>query len=100
MKSCRRLAIGNAPITPTDASVAVIAVQPEQQRADRVVAGLVHAVARDHAVGGALMLDLEHHPLVRLIGPRQRFGDHAVEAGALELVEPPLGGRQVGGGRA
>ncbi len=79
---------------------AVVLVEPEQQRADRVVARLVHAVAGDDAVGGPLVLDLEHDALVRLIGDRQRLGDHPVEPGALELVEPALRGRQIGGRRA
>ena len=69
---------------------AVILVQPEQQRADRVGAGLVQPVAGDDAVGRALVLDLEHDALVRLVGDRQRLGDDAVEARALELVEPAL----------
>ena len=65
---------------------AAVVVQAEQQRADRVRAGLVHAVAGDHAVGGALVLDLAHHPLVRLVAQVQRLGDQPVEPGALELA--------------
>ena len=53
--------------------------------------------AGDGAVGGPLMLDREHDPLVGLIGECQRFGDDAVETGSLKLVEPSPGGRQVGG---
>ena len=45
-----------------------LVVEAEQQRADPVVAGLVHAVAGDHAVGRTLVLDLGHHPLVGLVG--------------------------------
>ena len=69
---------------------AVVVVQAEQQRTDRVRPALVHPVAGDHAVGGALVLDLEHHPLVRLVGAVERLGDDAVQPGALELGEPAL----------
>src|SRR5882757_6110845 len=51
--------------------LAVLLVQPEQQRADRPsfwAAGLVHPVPGDNAVGGSFVLDLEHDTLVRLIG--------------------------------
>ena len=37
------------------------------------------------------MLDLGHHPLVRLVGQVRRLGDEPVEPGSLELLEPPLG---------
>jgi hypothetical protein len=59
----------------------------------------VHPVAGDDAVGGAHVLDLEHHPLVRLVRQVERLGDDAVESGALELVEPPQGDVAVGRGR-
>ena len=49
---------------------AVVVVEPEHQRADRVRPALVHPVAGDDAVRGALVLDLEHDPLVRLVGAR------------------------------
>jgi hypothetical protein len=45
------------------------------------------------------VFDLEHHPLVRLVRHVERFRDHAVEPGAFELVEPPLGDVAVGRGR-
>src|SRR6516162_4681809 len=77
----------------------VIGVQAEQQRADRLVAGLVRPVAGHHAVGGPLVLDLEHDPLVRLVPAVQRLGDQPVQPGALELGEPLPGQRPVGGGR-
>jgi len=63
-------------------------VEAEQQRADRVVAGLMRPVAGYDAVGGALVLDLEHDPLVGLIETGGRLGDQPVEPGALELREP------------
>ena len=66
----------------------VVGVQAEQQRPDRVRPALVQPVAGDDAVRGALVLDLEHHPLVRLVGAVERLGDHPVEPGAFELVEP------------
>src|SRR5215467_11467059 len=74
-------------------------VQAEQQRADRLVAGLVRAVPSHHAVGGALVLDLEHDPLVRLVPAVQRLGDEPVQPGALELGEPLPGQRPVAGRR-
>ena len=68
---------------------ALVVVEPEQQRADqRAGALLVPAEAGDHAVGGAHVLHLEHRALARLVGGVARLGDHAVEAGALEAVEP------------
>src|SRR6185437_8347630 len=59
-----------------------------------------HPVTGDHAVRGALVLDLEHDALVRLVGDGQRLGDHTVEPGSLELVEPALREAQIrrGGG--
>ena len=78
---------------------AVVVVEAEQQRADRVRPALVQPVAGDDAVGGALVLDLEHGPLVRLVGAVERLRDHAVETGALELVEPLLGDASVRGRR-
>ena len=80
---------------------ALVVVQAEQQRADvRARAVLVPAEAGDDAVGGALVLDLEHRPLARLVRRVEPLGDHAVEAGALEPLEPVGGGRAVAGRRA
>ena len=63
--------------------------QAEQQRADRGLRRtLVPSKARDHAIAIALVLDLEHHALVRLIGARGRLGHDAVETGAFEAAEP------------
>ena len=84
-------------MTPTDASVPSSLVQAQQQRADRSVARLVHPVTGDDAVRRAHGLDLEHDALVWLIGDRQRLGDQAVEAGALEFGEPALRGSKIGG---
>ena len=67
---------------------AAVVVEAEQQRADLVVAALVPAEAGDDAVGGARVLDLDHRALARLVGGVDRLGDHAVEAGALEALEP------------
>src|SRR5262249_8860199 len=52
---------------------------------------LVPAEACKYAVGGALVLDLEHHTLGWMIHEIQRLGDHAVPARALEFGEPALG---------
>ncbi len=66
-------------------------VEPEQQRA-HVGAGavLVPAKARDDRVAGALVLDLEHRALARLVGAVSRLGHHTVEARALEAMKPVL----------
>ena len=88
--------------------LARVPVQPEQQRPDRVGAALVRPVARHHAVRRPVVLDLEHHALVRLVQHRPRLRDQAVKPRALELAEPLRGdlligrrGRQVDGrGRA
>ena len=52
---------------------------------------LVDAVAGDGTVGGALVLHLDQRALARLVGARERLGDHAVEPGALESTEPFVG---------
>ena len=78
---------------------AVVGVQAEQQRADAVLAALVDPVTGHHAVRGALVLDLQHHPPVRLVDPPGRLGDQPVQARALELAEPAGGDRPVGGRR-
>src|SRR5215472_18473677 len=48
---------------------------------------LVPAEACKYAVGGALVLDLEHHTLVWLIPELQRLGDHALQARAVERLD-------------
>ena len=104
--SSRRRCIGNAPMTPTGrepgrvvaplrARRGVVEVEAEQQRADRLAIGLVDAVAGEHAVGGADVLDLRHHALVGLVGEVGPLGDHAVQPGALEVLEPLLRDRRV-----
>src|SRR5690606_6775704 len=69
---------------------ALVVVQPEQQRPHHRPA-LVQAVARHHHVRRALVLDLEHGPLVRPVAQVQRLGDHPVQARPLVLLEPPPG---------
>src|SRR4051812_22595790 len=64
---------------------AIVLVQPEQEGADAVRTAFVDPVAGDHAVGGPLVLDLEHRPLVRLVGAVQRLRHHPVQTRALEL---------------
>ena len=61
--------------------VALVVEQPEQQRPD-VRAGpvLVPPEPGHDAVGGALVLDLEHRPLARQVGAVEPLGDDAVEA--------------------
>ena len=54
-------------------------------------------IARDDAVGGPLVFDFEHHAFVRLVHALEGFCNHAVQAGAFELLEPLL--RQVVVGR-
>jgi hypothetical protein len=41
------------------------------------------------------VLHLQHGALARLIGTVRRLGDHPIETGALELLEPPDRGRPV-----
>ena len=69
---------------PGHGQLAVIGVQPQQQRPDQVGAALVEPVAGDHAVGGAGVLDLAPDPSVGLVHPVEGLGDQAVQAGALE----------------
>ena len=54
-------------MTPTDASVPSSLYSPSSSEPIASVPRLVHPVAGDHAVGGALVLDLEHDALVRLV---------------------------------
>src|SRR6185369_4773276 len=44
---------------------AAVVIEAEQQRPDSVLAALVPAESRDHAIGGANVLDLEHRALPR-----------------------------------
>src|SRR5690242_3729256 len=54
--------------------------EPEQQRPNiRVLAFFVPSKPGDEAVTIALVFYLEHHALVRLVGPRKGFGHDTVE---------------------
>ena len=67
----------------------VAVVEAEEKRADGLlVAPLVPAEPRHDAVAIPLVLDLEHHSLVRLVRSRGRLGDDAVEPRAFEAFEP------------
>ena len=72
--------------------------QAEQQRAD-ALAVLVDAVAGDRAVGGSGVLHLDERALARLVGSVDRLGDDAIEAGALEALEPFLRAPAIGARR-
>src|SRR5579864_298856 len=75
--------------------------EAEQERADEsAIAFLVPAKAGHHAVTVTLVLDLEHHALVGLVGSGYRLGDDAVEAGAFKTLEPVGGNVAVDGGRS
>jgi len=78
---------------------AVALVDAEHQGAHRVGRRRVRPVTGDDAVGGALVLDLGHHPLVGLVGLVPVLGDHSVQPGPLELVEPAGRDRSVIGDR-
>src|SRR5262249_17026633 len=56
---------------------AVVVVQPQQQRADRCAdLAAIPAKGADHAVGGALVLDLQHRPPAGNGGGARGFWDH------------------------
>ena len=79
---------------------ALVVVEPEQQRADvGARAVLVPAEPGHDAIGGALVLDLEHRPLAGLVGRIEPLRDDAVEPRALEPLEPVGRGRAVPGRR-
>ena len=76
--------------------LAGVVVKAEQERADhRPGPVLVPAEACDHAVRGALVLHLQHRPLVRLIGLLGALGHDSVQAGAFEAREPVLRERPI-----
>ena len=77
----------------------VVVVESEEQRTHDPAA-LVPAEARDDAVGRALVLDLEHRPLVGLVRAVERLGDDTVEARALEAGEPVVRHGDVRRGRS
>src|SRR5437762_6532213 len=76
--------------------VAVRVVEPEQQRPDDPAA-LVPAEPGDDAVGRALVLDLDHHPLVLAVVDVLPLDDNTVESGALETIEPVARDTRIGG---
>src|SRR5437867_10955054 len=74
---------------PDVMEAALVVVEAEQERADvRARAVLVPPEAGHDAVRRALVLELEHRPLARLVLRVEPFRDHAVESGSLEAVEP------------
>ena len=66
---------------------ALVIVEAEQERADFLLL-LGVAEAADHAIGGALLLDLDHRPLARAIFEVHPLGDHAVERSAAAFSHP------------
>ena len=69
----------------------MLVVEPEQQRADRVLSALVPAKTGDGAVGRPRVLDLDHRAFAGLVVACCRLRDHAVEPGPFESCQP-LGG--------
>src|SRR5271155_491362 len=66
-----------------------IVIQAEQKRSHcRALASFVPSKARHDTIAVALVLDLEHHALVGLIGAGSRLGHYAVEARAFKALEP------------
>src|SRR5438105_853742 len=62
-----------------------VVIESEQQRTDGGFLGVFMPSEASHdAIAIALMFNLEHYALVRLIRPGLRFRDHSVEPGALE----------------
>ena len=76
----------------------LVVVEAEQQR-PHALAVLVPAEAADHAVGRAVVLHLEHGPLVLEVGAVDRLGHHAVEPGPSKRSNHSCGQRRVGRGR-
>jgi hypothetical protein len=77
---------------------AAVVVQAEEERARKRPVGK-HAEASDDAVGGLLVLHLDHLPAPRDVRKVAMLGDDAVDARALEALEPPLRDRRVVGDR-
>src|SRR5688500_20247730 len=67
---------------------AALVVEPEEERADRVLAALVPAEARHRALGGTRVLHLDHRALAGEVRARLGLRDDAVEPGALEARQP------------
>ena len=102
--SARRASVNEA-ATPTccssPSSYRPSSSDPSSGRSGR--GGLVQPVAGEHDVGGAGVLDLQHRARVLLVRRGHRLGDHPVEAGALEVLEPvraPRPGRASSGSGA
>ena len=90
------LLVGKARADADVAEIPVVVVEAEQQGADRVLSPLlVPPETGDDAVGFALVFDLQHHSLVRLVGAVLGFRDDAVESRAFEAAKPVGGGRPV-----
>src|ERR1700689_3322296 len=69
--------------------LARIVIKAKQKGADRrALASLVPSKAGHDAIAVALMLDLEHHALVRLIGAGNWLGHDAIETRAFKAPEP------------
>src|SRR6516162_10042316 len=67
-------------------------VEPKQQRTyRRTLSSLMPAKTCNHTVAIALVLDLEHHALVRLIGVRHRLCHNPVKTRAFEAPKPIRG---------
>src|SRR5262249_27555760 len=76
----------------------VVVVKAEEQAAYRApFFALVPAIAADHAVHSAKVLDLCHRPYARMVGLVESFGNDTIEAGAFEALEPVKRGRAVYG---
>ena len=61
----------------------------EQERADSAAfALLMPSKAGNDTIAIALVLDLEHHALIRFVGSRNQLSDDAVEPGALKATKP------------
>src|SRR6476660_3541819 len=72
--------------------IPAVGVKAQQQRADRrLVTALVPTKSVDDAIAFALVLHLQHHSLVRLVGSVAGFRNHAIESCALEALEPISG---------
>src|SRR5687768_14385619 len=75
---------------------AAVVEEAQQQRADaNALAVLVPAEPRHHAVRRPRVFDLEHRPLAGLVKAGLGFRDDAVEAGALEALQPVGGDRAI-----
>ena len=69
--------------------LALVIVEPEQQRSDLAAVAEI-AKAADHAIGGAQPLHLDHGALARPIGFGEQFGDDAVGRAVAGIAQPAL----------